>query len=160
MSVYGIDISTTKIAIAKLSMGDYSVIEFRSKSRSWETRLEQLYKEFFDYVAKNITAEDTVFIEDIPYVQNRAAVIRLVHVQAMCRVVCIHHDIDVFGVNVSTWKKDVIGDGRADKEKIKKMALKIFDSKLSKLSQDSIDALCIAKWGDLRVGNSIKTEDS
>ena len=63
MSVYGIDISTTKIAVAKLSMGDYSVVEFRSKSRSWETRLEQLYKEFFEYVAENITSDDTVFIE-------------------------------------------------------------------------------------------------
>ena len=151
MSVYGIDISTTKIAVAKLSMGDYSVVEFRSKSRSWETRLEQLYKEFFEYVAENITSDDTVFIEDIPYVQNRAAVIRLVHVQAMCRVVCIHHSVDCFGVNVSTWKKDVIGDGRADKDKIKLMASKIFDKKVLKLSQDSIDALCIAKWGDLRI---------
>ena len=151
MSVYGIDISTTKIAVAKLSMGDYSVVEFRSKSRSWETRLEQLYKEFFEYVAENITSDDTVFIEDIPYVQNRAAVIRLVHVQAMCRVVCIHHGVDCFGVNVSTWKKDVIGDGRADKDKIKLMASKIVDKKVLKLSQDSIDALCIAKWGDLRI---------
>jgi Holliday junction resolvasome RuvABC endonuclease subunit len=155
MSVFGVDISTTKIAIAKLSKGDYSVIEFRSKSRSWETRLEQLYKDFFPYVAENVVTEDTVFIEDVPYVQNRQAVIRLVHVQAMVRVVCIHHNIDIFGVNVSTWKKDVIGDGRADKDKIRKMALKIFDNKLSRFSQDSVDALCIAKWGDLRIGNNI-----
>ena len=102
MSVYGIDISTTKIAIAKLSMGDYSVVEFRSKSRSWETRLEQLYHEFFGYVAENITTEDTVFIEDIPYVQNRAAVIRLVHVQAMCKVVCIHHNLSLIHISEPT----------------------------------------------------------
>ena len=127
------------------------MVELRTKSRSWEKRLEQLYRPFFDYVSENVSKEDTVFIEDVPYVQNRAAVIRLVHVQALCRVVCIHHGVDIFGVNVSTWKKDVIGDGRADKEKIKKMALKIFDSKVSRLSQDAIDALCVAKWGELRI---------
>ncbi|MAH47479.1 hypothetical protein CMI37_16765 [Candidatus Pacearchaeota archaeon] len=151
MNIFGIDISTTKIAIAKLSSEDFSVVELRTKSRSWEKRLEQLYRPFFDYVSENVSKEDTVFIEDVPYVQNRAAVIRLVHVQALCRVVCIHHGVDIFGVNVSTWKKDVIGDGRADKEKIKKMALKIFDNKVSRLSQDAIDALCVAKWGELRI---------
>jgi len=151
MSVIGIDISTSKIAIATISQNDYSVIELTTKSRSWELRLKQLYPQFFEYVEENITSDDLVIIEDVPMVQNRAAVIRLTHVVAMCRVVFIHHGIDCFGVNVSTWKKDVIGDGRADKEKIKLMASKIFDKKVSRLSQDSVDALCIAKWGDLRV---------
>jgi hypothetical protein len=31
------------------------------------------------------------------------------------------------------------------------MAKKIFGSKVGKLSQDAVDALCIAKWGDLRL---------
>jgi len=151
MNVFGIDVSTTKIAIASISSDDYSVIELAAKSRSWERRLEQLYPQLFKYVEENITSDDLVIIEDVPMVQNRASVIRLTHVVAMCRVVCIHHGIDCFGVNVSTWKKDVIGDGRADKEKIKLMATKIFGKKVSKLSQDSVDALCIAKWGDLRI---------
>ena len=151
MSVFGIDISTKKIAIANISSDDYSVVELTSKSRSWERRLEQLYPQIFEYVEENITSDDLVIIEDVPMVQNRAAVIRLTHVVAMCRVVCIHHGVDCFGVNVSTWKKDVIGDGRADKDKIKLMESKIFDKKVLKLSQDSIDALCIAKWGDLRI---------
>ena len=151
MSVFGSDISTKKIAIANISSDDYSVVELTSKSRSWERRLEQLYPQILEYVEENITSDDLVIIEDVPMVQNRAAVIRLTHVVAMCRVVCIHHGVDCFGVNVSTWKKDVIGDGRADKDKIKLMASKIFDKKVLKLSQDSIDALCIAKWGDLRV---------
>ena len=110
MSVFGIDISTKKIAIANISSDDYSVVELTSKSRSWERRLEQLYPQIFEYVEENITSDDLVIIEDVPMVQNRAAVIRLTHVVAMCRVVCIHHGVDCFGVNVSTWKKDVIGD--------------------------------------------------
>ena len=63
----------------------------------------------------------------------------------------MHHDIDVFTVNVKTWKKDVIGDGGADKDKVKAMAIKILGKDVSELSQDSIDALMIAKWGQLRV---------
>ena len=43
----------------------------------------------------------------------------------MCRVVFMHYGIDIFTVNVKTWKKDVIGDGGADKDKIKAMASKI-----------------------------------
>jgi len=151
MNVFGIDVSTSKIAVAKIGHESYSVIEFISKSRSWETRLKHLYPQFFEYVADNITSDDLVVIEDIPMVQNRASVIRLTHSVAMCRIVCIHHHIDCFGVNVSTWKKDVIGDGRADKDKIKSMAAKIFDKSVLKLNQDLVDALCIAKWGDLRI---------
>ena len=151
MNVFGIDVSTSKIAVAKIGQDNYSVIEFISKSRSWEARLKNLYPQFFEYVADNITSDDLVVIEDVPMVQNRAAVIRLTHSVAMCRIVCIHHNIDCFGVNVSTWKKDVIGDGHADKDKIKSMATKIFDKSVSKLNQDLVDALCIAKWGDLRI---------
>ena len=50
MSVFGIDISTKKNAIANISSDDYSVVELTSKSRSWERRLEQLYPQIFEYV--------------------------------------------------------------------------------------------------------------
>jgi Holliday junction resolvasome RuvABC endonuclease subunit len=153
--IYGIDISTTKIAVARLVENDFSVIEFRARTRSWETRLAQLYKDFFSYVEEEMTSDDFVCIEDIPMVQNRQSLIKLVHTLAMCRVVCFHHEIDCFPVNVSTWKKDVVGDGRADKDKIRMMALQIFGKGIEKFSQDSIDALMIAKWGQLRF-NSLR----
>ena len=60
MSVFGIDISTKKIAIANISSDDYSVVELTSKSRSWERRLEQLYPQIFEYVEENITSDDLV----------------------------------------------------------------------------------------------------
>ena len=151
MNVYGLDLSTSKIAIASLSLEGFDVVELTFKSRSWETRLKGLYEQFLPWVQKHVTAEDLVCIEDIPLVQNRQSLIKLVHVLAMCRVVFMHHDIDVFTVNVKTWKKDVIGDGGADKDKVKAMAIKILGNDVSELSQDSIDALMIAKWGQLRV---------
>ena len=149
--IHGIDVSTKKLAIATLVNSEFDVVELQAKSRSWEDRLAQLYKQFFEFVENNISSDDFVCIEDIPLVQNRHAMSRLVHALAMCRVVFIHHDIDCFTVNVSSWKKTVIGDGRADKDKIKAMARQIFGARVGRLSQDSIDALMIAKWGQLRM---------
>ena len=148
---HGIDVSTKKLAIATLVNSEFGVVELQAKSRSWEDRLAQLYKQFFKFVEENISADDLVCIEDIPLVQNRQAMLKLVHVLAMCRVVFFHHEIDCFTVNVSTWKKVVVGDGRADKDKIRAMARQIFGTGVGRLSQDSIDALMIAKWGQLRV---------
>ena len=153
MSILGLDISTSKIAIATLSLDGYGVVELISKSRSWETRLKELYVQFLPWVATNVSPDDLVCIEDIPLVQNRQSLIKLVHVLAMCRVVFMEHDMDVFTVNVKTWKKDVIGHGGADKDKVKAMASKILGNGINKLSQDSIDALMIAKWGELRVSS-------
>ena len=151
MSVIGLDVSTSKLAIATLPLEGYSVVELISKSRSWETRLKELYTQFLPWVHENVSKDDLVCIEDIPLVQNRQSLIKLVHVLAMCRVVFMHYDMEIFTVNVKTWKKDVIGDGGADKDKIKAMAIKILGQDVSKLSQDSIDALMIAKWGQIRV---------
>ena len=151
MSVIGLDVSTSKLAIATLPLEGYSVVELISKSRSWETRLKELYTQFLPWVHENVSKDDLVCIEDIPLVQNRQSLIKLVHVLAMCRVVFMHHDMEIFTVNVKTWKKDVIGDGGADKDKVKAMAIKILGQDVSKLSQDSIDALMIAKWGQIRV---------
>jgi len=149
--IHGIDVSTKKLAIATLVNAEFGVVELQAKARSWEDRLAQLYKQFFEFVDKNISPDDFVCIEDVPLVQNRQAMLKLVHVLAMCRVVFIHYEIDCFTVNVSSWKKSVIGDGRADKDKIKTMARQIFGTGVGRLSQDSIDALMIAKWGQLRL---------
>lgn len=151
MSIFGFDISTSKIAIARLSTEGFEVVELTSKSRSWETRFKELYWLLSPWVRDNITIDDLICIEDIPLVQNRQSLIKLVHVLAMCRTVCTEHGMDVFTVNVKTWKKDVVGDGSSDKDKVRAMAVKIFGESVKKFSQDSIDALMIAKWGELRL---------
>ena len=151
MSIFGFDISTSKIAIARLSTEGFEVVELTSKSRYWETRFKELYWLLSPWVRDNITTDDLICIEDIPLVQNRQSLIKLVHVLAMCRTVCTEHGMDVFTVNVKTWKKDVVGDGSSDKDKVRAMAVKIFGESVKKFSQDSIDALMIAKWGELRL---------
>ena len=106
MSVYGIDLSTSKIAIAKLLPNEgFEVVELISKSKSWEIRFKELYSQMFPWVRDSIAPDDLVCIEDIPLVQYRQSLIKLVHILAMCRTVFAHHDLDVFTVNVMTWKK-------------------------------------------------------
>ena len=152
MSVYGLDLSTSKIAIAKLLPNKgFEVVELISKSRSWEIRFKELYSQMFPWVRDSVTSDDLICIEDIPLVQNRQSLIKLVHILAMCRTIFTHYDIDVFTVNVMTWKKDVVGHGKADKDKVKAMAQKIYGESVSTYSQDAIDALMVAKWGELRV---------
>ena len=154
MNIFGFDLSTSKIAIARLSTDGFEVVELISKSRSWETRFKELYWLLSPWIRDFVTADDLVCIEDIPLVQNRQTLIKLVHILAMCRTVCTEHEIDVFTVNVKTWKKDVVGDGSSDKDKVKLMAVKIFGKSVNKLSQDSVDALMIAKWGELRLNTA------
>ena len=81
--VYGIDVSTSKIAIARLVDNDFDVIEFRTRSRSWETRLAQLYKEFFSYVEKEMTSDDFVCVEDIQMVQNKKEIGKMIRKMEM-----------------------------------------------------------------------------
>ena len=45
----------------------------------------------------------------------------------------------------------MVGHGKADKDKVKAMAQKIYGKGINKYSQDAIDALMVAKWGSLRV---------
>ena len=155
MSIFGFDISTSKIAIARLSTDGFEVVELISKSKSWETRFKELYWLLSPWIRDFIAADDLVCIEDIPLVQNRQTLIKLVNILAMCRTVCTEHGIDVFTVNVKTWKKDVVGDGSSDKDKVKAMAVKIFGDSVNKFSQDSVDALMIAKWGALRLDSAV-----
>ena len=151
MNIFGLDLSTSKIAIDRLSSGEFNVVELSSKSRCWETRFKELYESLVPWIQASVTSDDLVCIEEIPLVQNRQSLIKLVHILAMCRVAFIQQDIDVFTVNVKTWKKDVVGNGNADKANIKVMARKIFGPEVDNLSQDSVDALMIAKWGELRI---------
>jgi len=154
MSIFGFDLSTSKIAIARLSIEGFEVVELTSKCRSWEARFKELYWLLSPWIRDFVTVDDLICIEDIPLVQNRQTLIKLVHILAMCRTICTEYGMDVFTVNVKTWKKDVVGDGSSDKDKVKAMAVKIFGKSVNKLSQDSVDALMIAKWGELRLNTA------
>ena len=53
MSILGLDVSTSKIAIATLSLDGYNVVELTSKLKSWEARLKELYTQLLPWVAES-----------------------------------------------------------------------------------------------------------
>ena len=148
--VIGIDVSTTKLALVTLYNSRFNVVELVSTSHSWEERLDDLHLQFEDFVGSCLKPGDKVFIEEIPYVQNQQVFAKLVHFMALCRFVLRSHGYSCTYVNNSTWKRSVGLMGRITKEDIRTKAVELFgEGRLKSLSQDSVDALMVAKYGRL-----------
>lgn len=153
MLIAGVDTNTKKIAIAILGkVNGPEIIEIEAKNNNWEKRFLSLYEQFrlFMENQKNL---DAVFIEEPIMGHNSSGTIKLSHVAAACKIVCYEMHIDYFPVNVNAWKSGAVGLGNADKDSIRAMAGKVFGTAFTEgLSQDSIDALMIARWGQIRIG--------
>jgi len=147
MRVVGIDVSTKKIACVLLDSSEFQVIEFISRQKSWDQRLVELQSQFWDFVETKLSKEDSIFIEEIPFVHNRQGLIRLVHVLAMCKVAATHFNVPCTYVNVKTWKQRVVGNGNATKKDIADKAELIYGDRVSQFSQDALDALMVATYG-------------
>ena len=135
-----------------LAEDTWSVVEFSSKAKTWDIRLDELQEQFWIFLRDNVTDDDRIFIEDIPYVQNAQALIRLVHTVAMCRTLATFFGRSYKYVNNTTWKLRVVGTGRASKDEIAVKARKLYvEEETQHLSQDSLDALLIATYGQITV---------
>ena len=146
--VIGIDISTKKIACILLDGSTWRDVEFSSKAKTWDLRLDELQEQFWIFLRDSVTDDDFLFIEEVPYVQNVGALIRLVHTVAMCRTVSTFFHRKYRYVNNLTWKKKVVGMGKVSKEGIVLKAQEIYGVKeTERLSQDLYDALLIATYG-------------
>ncbi len=148
--VIGIDVSTKKIACILLDESTWRDVEFSSKAKTWNLRLDELQEQFWIFLRDKVTDDDYLFIEDIPYVQNAQALIRLVHIVAMCRTLATFFGRKYQYVNNLTWKQRVVGSGRASKDDIAAKARKLYgEEETNHLSQDSLDALLIATYGQV-----------
>ena len=146
--IIGIDISTKKIACILLDGSVWRDVEFSSKEKTWDLRLDDLQEQLWRFLRDSVTDDNYLFIEDVPYVQNAQALIRLVHTVAMCRTLSTFFRRKYRYVNNLTWKKRVVGSGKVSKEDIVLKAQKIYGvEETQHLSQDSFDALLIATYG-------------
>ena len=160
--VIGIDVSTSKLALVTLYNRRFSVVELVSTSHSWEERLDDLHLQFEDFVGSCLKPGDKVFIEEIPFTQNRQVFGKLIHFLALCRIVLRSHDYSCIYVNNMTWKKGVGLKGRVVKEDIRKKAIELFGhNRIKDLTQDSVDALMVGVYGTLISGelNESSTTD-
>lgn len=148
MKVMGIDLGISKIAWAVWE--DDVLVETGAFADSVTYRpkvLHRLGEEIWAQVAKH--EPDFIFIEDTLIGNNRKYSIRLS--QTMGAVLAQLSDQSVNLVNVSTWKKTVLGNGRADKQMVQKYMCVTHPaySELCGNDQDRFDAACIGYYGVL-----------
>lgn len=140
--VIGVDSAVKGIAIVSLP----SFHVFIPRLKLFDDSLVHFYREC---TAINCSS---VWIEDVTYVRNYAATIKLAEVLAVVKLAFLERDIPVFSVNNLTWKRDVIGNGHATKEDVKRF-VKTSDhfSLPDAISDDIADAACLALFGKLRM---------
>lgn len=149
--ILGIDCSSKVIAIAGIYKdGNFFTKVCTSTKKDWRSRYENLFKEFNE-VFNNLTDVQAVFIEDVPFVQNRQSFAKLLRIVSVCEQSCIKNNIPYFAVNNKTWKAQLIGDGNVSKESIKNFALLSFGDIVNSLTGDEIDALCLGRFGLLHL---------
>ncbi len=87
-----------------------------------------------------------VYIEEPVYVQNFNTHMKLSCIYASVALACIGLNLFPVAVHNKTWKKEVLGNGNADKDEIRVRSLLMFDIEDGH-EQDIYDALCVAKYG-------------
>ena len=92
-------------------------------------------------VVKNI---DHVFIEEPIFAQNRSVVRTLSEVVGAVWAIMVICDLPTQLVDNGTWKKNVIGNGKAKKDDIMNYAIEKWGDKFPE--QDYADAACIALY--------------
>ncbi len=144
--IVGIDLDSKKIAAVLFVDGEFNqLLFFQSKNKDTDERLFELYKYFESMVIKHLKP-DKIFIEDSIYVSNyrtsKALSESIGNVKLLCRLKQIPFEL----VSNKTWKKEIIGNGNASKEDIKKFILRQKPDLVDE-PQDIIDAYAICLWG-------------
>jgi len=150
MRTMGIDLGIAKAAYSVWE--DDILVKTDAKASASGYRTTQLYDiSHFLVTEINLIQPNVIWIEDILIGNNRKYSIKLA--QTMGAVLGAlgraRYENEVFSVNVSTWKKEVIGNGHAKKEDIQNYIWNR-DSAYSVLcdgDQDRFDAACIGYYG-------------
>lgn len=95
-------------------------------------------------------SEYVAYIENAIYLQNVKVTIAIAQVIAVTKKILFDLEIKFFGIDNKSWKKDILGDGKANKEKIMAFAKIKWGDWIT--SQDIADAACIALYGVRRLG--------
>ena len=146
MNIVGIDLDSKKIAAVLFVDGEFSqLLFFQTKNKNIDERLYELYK-YFESMAIKHLKPDKVFIEDSIYVANyktsKALSESIGNVKLLCRLNKIPFEL----VSNKTWKKEIVGNGNASKEDIKKFVLNQKPDFIDE-PQDIMDAYAICLWG-------------
>lgn len=149
----GVDVSTKKIAVARVALygADNEVIELKASGALAGDRFADLVCSFDHYIRAIRGTVAAAFIEDVPFVRNRAGTIHLAQIVGGVAAICAVHRVPVAMINNLTWKARLGVGGKNPKQKIAEYAAARFPE-IQAQSQDSLDALCIGEAGRRIVG--------
>lgn len=148
--VIGVDCSTKRLAFVILDGPKGPVETFlveAPKGKGWQLRLLALADEARHFFAQyNLCS---VYVEEAPLGRGFRATLEVGYVVAATLVEAMRAGHIVMPVNVSTWKKQVLGNGRADKDQIREWATEFIFKPAGiepPKEQDLHDAACIAAF--------------
>jgi Holliday junction resolvasome RuvABC endonuclease subunit len=150
--VVGVDCSTKRLAFVVLF--GTTVLEAKALdvkgTLPWQQRvhaLADLAREWFKSSAHG--GPLVVYVEEPPMGRNYRASLEVGYVVGVVLVEAMRAGHMVVPVNVSTWKKQTVGNGRADKDMVREWATRfVFGPAYAELpkEQDVYDAACIAAF--------------
>lgn len=169
--VAGVDYGVRSIAIASAwqrPTGDAFLIDeltlriFRSPEqepfKAWSEMQDFLWDYFYDH---KVTSPDDReswdawgFIEEPPYVKSHRIAMLMGGSFGVIGTAMFSHDVEVIGVPVNTWKKEVVGKGNASKDQVREAVYNAYypGVAVGEMTQDECDALAIMDYG-LRVSS-------
>lgn len=140
MKVLGVDISTKKISAVSFDGAPSEGWEVEIPGKLAEDRFSRLTAAFAAYLRAE--GPDVVYVEGLPFVKNRDAIVGLASVLGAVRGACAIYGIRCVTVPGHLWKK-TLGIG-ASKDKV---AAWCSERGHEFRSQDLIDAYAIAEYG-------------
>jgi Holliday junction resolvasome RuvABC endonuclease subunit len=150
--IFGIDYDTYQITVFELDLDDPNHVEHfvvgdpkkRAKTgKQADARLVDLRDGFRRLVLSRTPVAFAYVEEPVAVPRGVNTTIRQSAVWAAIRLVMNDEDVRCVSVNVSTWKKEALLNGRATKDEIKDWAVAVFDLSTD-LPQDVYDAAGIA----------------
>ena len=148
VKIFGCDCSTKVIAIFEIQNKKGKGHELFSLKEDSTSRINDMFLQLVEFF--KVKKPDMVYIENSPYLQNIKVTLQIHSVVDSIRFACVFNGIPFQTVEVTSWKKYVLGNGKADKSAIKQFAVTKWGEQLIS-SQDLADASCIATYGMLRM---------
>lgn len=172
MCIAGADINTYYVALTSVVGGkfgeswvlpkdgpDWKAESLKPKARrspypEAPERLRLIFEAFKDIPFTNFSSDfEWIYIEDPPFVNSAKVLKELQSVLAVLLAACWERGIEASVVNVSTWKKETIGNSKATKAEIRRWTLAHVPGIPKDLIEDQYDAAAIAMRGSIAAGD-------
>jgi Holliday junction resolvasome RuvABC endonuclease subunit len=146
--IVGFDLSSRKLAAVSLDPVSSWTYEPPKKEKDRARVLKHFLDELVDLFEER--RPRWVFIEH-PLVGRGGAHATIVQAQVhgVVSAVAATYADGVYTVNVQSWKKEVVGNGRADKDRVRQWLEESHPhlAELAGADQDLVDAACVALYG-------------